>query len=299
MHVLSLSLASHTPPAPPLTPQPRHSIIKRPMDLATVMKKLRGGDYPTLKELREEVELVFVNARLYNPSHHAVHHVRHPTTYLLDRFFRRGRPARQTSWYAVSDTHARIPHPITTPQLAIVLLGIFRHELAGIVAKCLGRPPPPPPTRSATSPPPPAASAVDTVSRPFIHPASQPASQRGRRTYSTTLPHPPISRDNRAPTRRRWPWHSSWRRPFPRRRTRRCWRRSPWARLSRPWRPRWAPAFPPRARRSSSRRPRRRRPRPRRRRWQQQRLRLRRRCRPRGRRRRTVPVPQPPQHGRP
>lgn len=54
------------------------------MDLATAMKKLRGGDYPTLKELREEVELVFANARLYNPSHHAVHHVR--TTYLLVRF---------------------------------------------------------------------------------------------------------------------------------------------------------------------------------------------------------------------
>lgn len=29
-----------------------HSIVKRPMDLSTAMKRLRGGDYPTLKELR-------------------------------------------------------------------------------------------------------------------------------------------------------------------------------------------------------------------------------------------------------
>lgn len=43
----SILILSYIPP-----PLNIYSIVKRPMDLSTAMKKLRGGDYPTLHELR-------------------------------------------------------------------------------------------------------------------------------------------------------------------------------------------------------------------------------------------------------
>lgn len=59
---------------PVLHKAPRYfEIVKRPMDLGTVWKKLRGCEYTTLLELKEDVELVFENAMTYNPPLHFVH----------------------------------------------------------------------------------------------------------------------------------------------------------------------------------------------------------------------------------
>jgi hypothetical protein len=49
------------------------NVIKRPMDLGTALGKLRSGAYATLKEMRDDVELVFENAMIYNPPLHKVH----------------------------------------------------------------------------------------------------------------------------------------------------------------------------------------------------------------------------------
>jgi hypothetical protein len=50
-----------------------HSIIKRPMDLGTIKKRLHLKQYPTPAEFAEDIELTFSNAMTYNPVGHDVY----------------------------------------------------------------------------------------------------------------------------------------------------------------------------------------------------------------------------------
>ena len=50
-----------------------HSIISKPMDLGTVNSRCALGEYHTLAELVSDVDLVFSNAKKYNPPGHIVH----------------------------------------------------------------------------------------------------------------------------------------------------------------------------------------------------------------------------------
>jgi hypothetical protein len=50
-----------------------HEIITNPMDLGTVCSRCMLGEYSTLAELVADVELVFSNAKTYNPKGHIVH----------------------------------------------------------------------------------------------------------------------------------------------------------------------------------------------------------------------------------
>ncbi|KQJ94930.1 transcription factor GTE9 isoform X2 [Brachypodium distachyon] len=48
-------------------------IVKHPMDLGTIQKKLNSGSYPTPWEFAADVRLTFSNAILYNPHNNVVH----------------------------------------------------------------------------------------------------------------------------------------------------------------------------------------------------------------------------------
>jgi hypothetical protein len=48
-------------------------VIKRPMDLSTVLAKLRGYMYPQVRDLLADVLLVLDNAKHFNPPRHPVH----------------------------------------------------------------------------------------------------------------------------------------------------------------------------------------------------------------------------------
>lgn len=50
-----------------------HTIVKKPMDLGTVKRKLSKSCYKSPLEFAEDVRLTFNNARLYNPVGHDVH----------------------------------------------------------------------------------------------------------------------------------------------------------------------------------------------------------------------------------
>jgi len=50
-----------------------HTIITKPMDLGTVHSRCALGEYRTLAELVADVDLVFANAKKYNPIGHIVH----------------------------------------------------------------------------------------------------------------------------------------------------------------------------------------------------------------------------------
>ncbi|XP_008303031.1 bromodomain-containing protein 3-like [Stegastes partitus] len=49
-----------------------HDIIKYPMDLSTVKKKLNGGEYEDTQAFAADVRLIFSNCYKYNPSDHAI-----------------------------------------------------------------------------------------------------------------------------------------------------------------------------------------------------------------------------------
>lgn len=49
-----------------------HDIIKHPMDLGTVKKKMDGGEYQDVQQFAADVRLIFSNCYKYNPSHHVV-----------------------------------------------------------------------------------------------------------------------------------------------------------------------------------------------------------------------------------
>ncbi|KAM9735021.1 bromodomain-containing protein 3-like isoform 1-T3 [Menidia menidia] len=49
-----------------------HDIIKYPMDLGTVKRKMEGGEYLDAQQFAADVRLIFSNCYKYNPSHHSV-----------------------------------------------------------------------------------------------------------------------------------------------------------------------------------------------------------------------------------
>uniref|UniRef100_A0A3P8TB64 Bromodomain containing 3 n=1 Tax=Amphiprion percula TaxID=161767 RepID=A0A3P8TB64_AMPPE len=49
-----------------------HDIIKYPMDLSTVKKKLNGGEYQDAQAFAADVRLIFSNCYKYNPSDHCI-----------------------------------------------------------------------------------------------------------------------------------------------------------------------------------------------------------------------------------
>uniref|UniRef100_A0A3B5L5E8 Bromo domain-containing protein n=1 Tax=Xiphophorus couchianus TaxID=32473 RepID=A0A3B5L5E8_9TELE len=49
-----------------------HDIIKYPMDLSTVKKKMDGGEYQDAQQFAADIRLIFSNCYKYNPSHHTV-----------------------------------------------------------------------------------------------------------------------------------------------------------------------------------------------------------------------------------
>ncbi|XP_017280975.1 bromodomain-containing protein 3 [Kryptolebias marmoratus] len=49
-----------------------HDIIKYPMDLSTVKKKIDEGEYQDAQQFAADVRLIFSNCYKYNPSHHSV-----------------------------------------------------------------------------------------------------------------------------------------------------------------------------------------------------------------------------------
>ena len=52
-----------------------HKLIKKPMDLSTIEKKLVGGEYENAKEFEADVRLMFANCYRFNPSTDVVHHL--------------------------------------------------------------------------------------------------------------------------------------------------------------------------------------------------------------------------------
>ena len=48
-------------------------VVKRPMDLGTVLKKLLSSGYLNLLDFHADVSLTFENAMRYNPAGHRVH----------------------------------------------------------------------------------------------------------------------------------------------------------------------------------------------------------------------------------
>ncbi|KAL2265831.1 hypothetical protein VTJ83DRAFT_6931 [Remersonia thermophila] len=51
-----------------------HKIIKRPMDLGTMEKKLNAGEYTSLKEFDKDFDLIIKNCKLFNGEDHVVYH---------------------------------------------------------------------------------------------------------------------------------------------------------------------------------------------------------------------------------
>jgi transcriptional activator SPT7 len=43
-----------------------HLIVKNPMDLGTMSKKVKSGDYDTAEAFAADLQLIFANCRLYN-----------------------------------------------------------------------------------------------------------------------------------------------------------------------------------------------------------------------------------------
>jgi len=84
MHVAMMienSVMNHTKAAPFLRPvnaaalklKDYHVIIKKPMDLGTVLGQCLLGEYETFQEIVTDLELTFANAMRYNPKGHVIH----------------------------------------------------------------------------------------------------------------------------------------------------------------------------------------------------------------------------------
>jgi hypothetical protein len=50
-----------------------HSIISKPMDLGSVLSRCVLGEYETLRDMVSDVQLVFANAKKFNPPGHIIH----------------------------------------------------------------------------------------------------------------------------------------------------------------------------------------------------------------------------------
>ena len=52
-----------------------HKIIKKPMDISTVMGKLKNGEYENAKEFDSDMKLIFSNCYKFNPPGDPIHHM--------------------------------------------------------------------------------------------------------------------------------------------------------------------------------------------------------------------------------
>ena len=52
-----------------------HVVIKKPMDLGTVLAQCLLGEYETFQEVLADIELIFTNAMRYNPKGHIIHSI--------------------------------------------------------------------------------------------------------------------------------------------------------------------------------------------------------------------------------
>jgi len=71
------------------------AVIKRPMDLGSVSSQLREGCYATVRDMLDDILLVFKNASTYNPPKHPVH----VAAGTLRVFFDREWAALQSRWH--------------------------------------------------------------------------------------------------------------------------------------------------------------------------------------------------------
>ena len=62
-----------------------HKLIKKPMDLSTIEKKLVGGEYENAKEFEADVRLMFANCYRFNPATDVVHHLGKQLEALFDQ----------------------------------------------------------------------------------------------------------------------------------------------------------------------------------------------------------------------
>jgi len=79
-----------------------HRVISNPMDLGTIYSRLVLGEFDDLREFVSDVELVFANAKLYNPVGHPVHTM---AVEVQDAFFRELNALAPT-WDSTSDEKA-------------------------------------------------------------------------------------------------------------------------------------------------------------------------------------------------
>ena len=81
-----LSLFFRKPYKPQQKDDDYFEVIRKPMDLSTVRKKLLNGDYITLKQWEEEVRLIFTNSILYNGETHLLGGISSYFLSKLDKF---------------------------------------------------------------------------------------------------------------------------------------------------------------------------------------------------------------------
>lgn len=73
---ISISFAFKEPVNPELDHAPDYfKIIKKPMDLSTVDKKLEEGSYPSVDKWKEDMNLIWSNAMKYNPPETPLHSI--------------------------------------------------------------------------------------------------------------------------------------------------------------------------------------------------------------------------------
>ncbi|KAJ1279846.1 hypothetical protein BS78_04G186900 [Paspalum vaginatum] len=80
-------------------------IVKVPMDLGTVQKKLESGSYKSPSEFAADVRLTFNNAMAYNPRGHAVHDM---AIQLNKMFENRWRPIEKKLASAATEKHSEV-----------------------------------------------------------------------------------------------------------------------------------------------------------------------------------------------
>eukprot|EP01125_Pyxidicula_operculata_P010617 TRINITY_DN3498_c0_g1_i2.p1 TRINITY_DN3498_c0_g1~~TRINITY_DN3498_c0_g1_i2.p1 ORF type:complete len:392 (+),score=65.29 TRINITY_DN3498_c0_g1_i2:75-1250(+) len=62
-------------------------IIKNPMDLGTIKRRLNRGNYETVSDFGEDVRLVWSNALLYNPKHTDIHYMAKTLSVIFEEQF--------------------------------------------------------------------------------------------------------------------------------------------------------------------------------------------------------------------
>eukprot|EP01119_Soliformovum_irregulare_P011421 TRINITY_DN2851_c0_g1_i1.p1 TRINITY_DN2851_c0_g1~~TRINITY_DN2851_c0_g1_i1.p1 ORF type:complete len:193 (+),score=34.66 TRINITY_DN2851_c0_g1_i1:224-802(+) len=94
------------------------AVIKNPMDLGTVERKLNSGEYPTHRMFAEDIRLVFRNALAYNPSQSDVAKMTRVLSDIFEREYEktikpkrgRGRPRKSDALLQAAEMEGRMPY---------------------------------------------------------------------------------------------------------------------------------------------------------------------------------------------